>query len=55
MLDFVDRLVQCGVNLADAYDICDDFLYDCDYKGLSDYVRGVEMDFRKGKQDVARV
>ena len=24
MLDFVDRLVQCGVNLADAFDICVD-------------------------------
>ena len=52
MLDFVERLVRCGVNLADAYDICDDYLYDCDYEGLDAYVRAVERDYRKGKKNV---
>ena len=47
MADCIDRLVACGVNLADAYEICDDFIYDGDYEGLSDYVRAVEEDRRE--------
>lgn len=49
MLDFVDRLVQCGVNLADAFDICEDFMYDGDYQGLADYVTDVEVEYRERK------
>lgn len=44
MPDEVDRLVKCGMNLADAYEVVDDFLYDSDYQGLADYVRAVEME-----------
>ena len=31
MPDEVERLVNCGINLADAYEVVDDFLYDSDY------------------------
>lgn len=55
MLDYVDRLVSCGVNLVDAFEICEDFLYDCDYQGLSDYVRDVEVEHRKARKNVERV
>lgn len=44
MPDEVERLVICGMNLADAFDVVDDFLYDGDYQGLSDYVRAVERE-----------
>ena len=44
MPDEVERLVNCGMNLADAYEIVDDFLYDSDYQGLADYVRAVERE-----------
>ena len=46
MPDEVERLVNCGMNLADAYEIVDDFLYDSDYQGLDDYVRAVEQESR---------
>lgn len=46
MPDEVERLVNCGMNLADAYEIVDDFLYDSDYQGLADYVRSVERESR---------
>ena len=49
MPDYVDRLVACGINLADAYEICDDYLYDGDYQGLSDYVHAVEEESRRKK------
>ena len=55
VLDYVDRLVECGVNLIDAYEICEDYMLDCDYQGLADYVKDVELDSRKGQRDVARV
>ena len=44
MPDEVERLVNCGMNLADAYEVADDFLYDSDYQGLADYVRAVERE-----------
>jgi hypothetical protein len=44
MPDEVERLVICGMNLADAFEVVDDFLYDGDYQGLSDYVRAVELE-----------
>lgn len=53
MTDCVDRLVACGFNLADAYEICDDFIYDCDYQGLAGFVRAVEEDFRERQEAVA--
>ena len=52
MSEYVERLVKCGVNLVDAYEICDDFMYDGDYQGLSDYVRSVEIDHRSKNKDV---
>lgn len=47
MPDFVDRLVACGVNLADALDAYDDFMYSDDLEGLSDYVCAVEAEYKK--------
>ena len=44
MPDEVERLVNFGMNLADAYEVVDDFLYDSDYQGLSDYIRAVERE-----------
>lgn len=44
MSDYVDRLVACGVNLVDAYEVVEDYLYDNDLEGLADYVRSVEED-----------
>ena len=44
MPDEVERLVSCGMNLADAYEVVDDFLYDSDYQGLAEYVRAVERE-----------
>lgn len=44
MPDEVERLVNCGMNLADAYEVVDDFLYDSDYQGLADYVQAVERE-----------
>ena len=46
MPDEVERLVKCGMNLADAYEVVDDFLYDSDYQGLADYVLAVEQESR---------
>jgi hypothetical protein len=46
MPEYVERLMRCGVNLIDAYEICDDYMYDGDYQGLADYVREVELDCR---------
>lgn len=43
MPEYVERLVACGINLADAYEICDDYIYDLDYAGLAAYVRAVEL------------
>ena len=47
MLEYVERLMECGVNLADAWEICDDFIYDEDYRGLAEYVRSIELDFAR--------
>ena len=47
MPEYVERLVKCGVNLVDAYEICDDYMYDGDYQGLADYVRTVEIESGK--------
>lgn len=47
MPEYIDRLVNCGINLADAYEVCDDFLYDEDYKGLEDYVMAVEAEMMR--------
>lgn len=55
MQGYVDRLVACGVNLIDAYEICDDFYYDGDYLGLSEYVRAVELEYYREAEDVDRV
>ena len=46
MPDEVERLVNCGINLADAFEVVDDFLYDSDYQGLADYIRAVEQESR---------
>ena len=50
MPDYVERLVACGFNLADAYEVCDDYIYDSDYQGLSDYVRAVEEEYRERRE-----
>ena len=47
MPEYVERLVRCGVNLADAYEICDDYIYDGDYQGLADYISAVEAEYRR--------
>ena len=52
LFDYVDRLVVCGMNLVDAYDIVDDVLYDGDYQGLADYVRTVELESGEGVYNV---
>ena len=44
MPDEVERLVNCGMNLADAYEVVDEFLYDSDYQGLADDIRAVERE-----------
>ena len=49
MPDYVDRLVACGMNLADAFEIRDDYLYDGDDQGLADYVHAVEEENRRRK------
>lgn len=48
MPDEVERLVKCGMNLIDAYEVVDDYLYDSDYEGLSDYIRAVEAEHKRG-------
>lgn len=45
MSDYIERLVACGMNLIDAYEVCDDFIYDSDYEGLAEYVRAVEQEY----------
>lgn len=47
MPDEVERLVNCGMNLADAYEVVDDYLYDSDYQGLADYIMAVERESRE--------
>lgn len=47
MQDYVDRLVACGMNLADAYEVCDDFIFDDDYQGLALYVQAVEKEMKR--------
>ena len=47
MTDYVDRLTRCGMNLIDAYEVCDDYLYDSDFQGLDDYVRSVEAEAQR--------
>jgi len=47
MPDEVERLVNCGMNLADAFEVVDDFLYDSDYQGLTDYIMAVERESRE--------
>lgn len=42
MSDYIDRLTAAGMNLVDAYEVVEDFLYDDDRQGLDDYVRAVE-------------
>lgn len=46
MSDYVERLISCGMNLIDAYEVIDDFYYDSDYEGLEDYVKAVEEEFK---------
>ena len=46
MMDYVDRLTACGMNLIDAYEVVEDFLYDGDREGLEDYVRATELSAR---------
>ena len=50
MQDYVDRLVACGMNLADAYEVCDDFIFDGDFDGLACYVQAVEKEMKKRKR-----
>ena len=45
MPDYIERLTACGINLADAFDIYDDFLSDDDESGLESYVLAVETDY----------
>lgn len=49
MPEGVERLVKCGVNLVDAYEICDDYLYDQDYEGMESYIRAVEREYKARK------
>lgn len=44
MPEYIERLVACGMNIVDAWEVCDDFLYDGDYQGLAEYVRSYELD-----------
>jgi len=53
--EYVDRLVKCGFNLIDAFEICDDYLYDSDYEGLVDYIRQIEVEQKRGERNVRRV
>lgn len=55
MPDTVERLVACGVNLADAWDAVEDFFYDEDPEGLEAYVLAVEAEYRRQKGNVAAV
>lgn len=50
MPEYVDRLVACGVNLADALDAYDDFMYSDDVEGLSAYVCAVEDEYKRRLQ-----
>lgn len=50
MPDYIERLVACGINLADAFEICDDFIYDSDYEGLAYYVASVEESYRRQEE-----
>ena len=45
MPDYVERLTACGINLADALDIYDDFMSDDDESGLQAFVLDVENDY----------
>ena len=47
MCDYIERLIACGVNLIDAYEIVEDYLYDEDHDGLDRYVLAVE----KGRRE----
>lgn len=55
MPECVERLVSCGFNLIDAYEICDDYMYDGDYEGLMDYISTVELEYSCGGNHVGRV
>ena len=46
MSDYVDRLTACGMNLIDAYEVVEDYLYDGDLEGLDEYVRATEQEDR---------
>ena len=50
MPEYVERLVSCGMNLADAYEVCDDYIYDGDYEGLAYYVLRVEMEYKNRRR-----
>ena len=39
---YVERMVACGMNLIDAWEIYDDFMQDNDEEGLEEYVSGLE-------------
>ena len=39
----------------DAYEIVDDFIYDCDYDGLADFVRAVEQECREADYGVGGI
>lgn len=47
MPEIVDRLVACGVNVVDAWEIVEDYLYDEDREGLAAYVDAVESEYRR--------
>lgn len=52
MPECVERLVSCGMNMIDAYEICDDYMYDGDYQGLMAYIHSVESEYLRGKNNV---
>jgi hypothetical protein len=44
MPDYIDRLTACGMNLIDACEVVEDYLYDGDHEGLDRYVLTVEAE-----------
>ena len=41
----VERMTRCGVNLADALEIYENFLTDDDRQGLEDYLAALEAEY----------
>ena len=51
MPDYILRLTICGVDPFDAYNICDEFLFDGDLPGLLDYIEAVEAEYMMRVED----